>query len=126
MEVTISDDGMTAPACRASSTAAARMRRSVSRVLETLRGGVGRWAANSSSEESGAACRRPVELNFRASSAADAIGSGVPAALAASAGAWGAACCNRLNFGANDGVRTRDIQDHNLALYQLSYVRRVE
>jgi hypothetical protein len=26
-------------------------------------------------------------------------------------------------FGANDGARTRDIQDHNLALYQLSYVR---
>ena len=25
--------------------------------------------------------------------------------------------------GANDGSRTRDIQDHNLALYQLSYVR---
>jgi hypothetical protein len=25
--------------------------------------------------------------------------------------------------GANDGARTRDIQDHNLALYQLSYVR---
>jgi hypothetical protein len=30
---------------------------------------------------------------------------------------------NRL-FGAIDGVRTRDIQDHNLALYQLSYDRR--
>ncbi len=28
------------------------------------------------------------------------------------------------NAGANDGARTRDIQDHNLALYQLSYVRR--
>ena len=26
--------------------------------------------------------------------------------------------------GAIDGVRTRDIQDHNLALYQLSYDRR--
>jgi hypothetical protein len=26
-------------------------------------------------------------------------------------------------FGANDGARTHDIQDHNLALYQLSYVR---
>ena len=25
---------------------------------------------------------------------------------------------------ANDGGRTHDIQDHNLALYQLSYVRR--
>ena len=25
--------------------------------------------------------------------------------------------------GANDGARTRDIQDHNLALYQLSYDR---
>ena len=25
--------------------------------------------------------------------------------------------------GANNGTRTRDIQDHNLALYQLSYVR---
>ena len=30
------------------------------------------------------------------------------------------------NFGANDGGRTRDIQDHNLALCQLSYVRRDE
>jgi hypothetical protein len=28
------------------------------------------------------------------------------------------------NFGANDGGRTRDIQDHNLALCQLSYIRR--
>ncbi len=26
--------------------------------------------------------------------------------------------------GAIDGARTRDIQDHNLALYQLSYDRR--
>lgn len=26
-------------------------------------------------------------------------------------------------LGANDGARTHDIQDHNLALYQLSYVR---
>ncbi len=25
--------------------------------------------------------------------------------------------------GASDGARTRDIQDHNLALYQLSYTR---
>ncbi|GBQ57516.1 hypothetical protein AA0243_1511 [Novacetimonas hansenii NRIC 0243] len=30
------------------------------------------------------------------------------------------------NDGANDGARTRDIQDHNLALYQLSYIRRNE
>ena len=30
---------------------------------------------------------------------------------------------NRRKPGANDGARTRDIQDHNLALYQLSYVR---
>jgi len=29
----------------------------------------------------------------------------------------------REKNGANDGARTRDIQDHNLALYQLSYVR---
>lgn len=29
----------------------------------------------------------------------------------------------RENPGANDGSRTHDIQDHNLALYQLSYVR---
>lgn len=29
-----------------------------------------------------------------------------------------------MNFGANDGDRTRYIQDHNLALYRLSYVRR--
>jgi hypothetical protein len=29
----------------------------------------------------------------------------------------------RKETGANDGARTRDIQDHNLALYQLSYVR---
>lgn len=28
------------------------------------------------------------------------------------------------NSGADDGARTRDIQDHNLALYQLSYDRR--
>ncbi len=28
-----------------------------------------------------------------------------------------------MTAGANDGFRTRDIQDHNLALYQLSYVR---
>ena len=27
-------------------------------------------------------------------------------------------------FGANDGARTRDNQNHNLGLYQLSYVRR--
>jgi hypothetical protein len=27
-------------------------------------------------------------------------------------------------YGADDGARTRDIQDHNLALYQLSYDRR--
>ena len=27
-------------------------------------------------------------------------------------------------FGANDGTRTRDNQNHNLGLYQLSYVRR--
>ena len=26
--------------------------------------------------------------------------------------------------GANDGARTRDNQNHNLGLYQLSYVRR--
>ena len=34
---------------------------------------------------------------------------------------------NRLtlrNFGVNDGGRTRDIQDHNLALYRLSYIHR--
>src|SRR6185436_3597046 len=35
-----------------------------------------------------------------------------------------ATCRNRLKSGANDGGRTRDIQDHNLALYRLSYVRR--
>ena len=29
-----------------------------------------------------------------------------------------------FNYGADDGARTRDIQDHNLALYQLSYDRR--
>jgi hypothetical protein len=29
-----------------------------------------------------------------------------------------------FKFGANDGARTHDIQDHNLALCQLSYVRR--
>ena len=33
-------------------------------------------------------------------------------------------CRNCLKLGANDGGRTRDIQDHNLALYRLSYVRR--
>lgn len=34
--------------------------------------------------------------------------------------------CSRgeKKLGANDGARTRDIQDHNLALYQLSYDRR--
>jgi hypothetical protein len=26
-------------------------------------------------------------------------------------------------YGANDGARTRDNQNHNLGLYQLSYVR---
>lgn len=26
------------------------------------------------------------------------------------------------NFGVNDGDRTHDIQNHNLALYQLSYI----
>ncbi len=26
-------------------------------------------------------------------------------------------------YGASNGIRTRDIQDHNLALYQLSYTR---
>lgn len=31
---------------------------------------------------------------------------------------------NRKRDGAIDGARTRDIQDHNLALYQLSYDRR--
>ena len=29
-----------------------------------------------------------------------------------------------ISFGANDGARTRDNQNHNLGLYQLSYVRR--
>ncbi len=29
-----------------------------------------------------------------------------------------------MYFGANDGARTRDNQNHNLGLYQLSYVRR--
>ena len=27
-------------------------------------------------------------------------------------------------YGEEDGARTRDIQDHNLALYQLSYILR--
>ena len=26
-----------------------------------------------------------------------------------------------LRLGVNDGIRTRDIRDHNAALYQLSY-----
>ena len=30
-----------------------------------------------------------------------------------------------MRDGANDGTRTRDVQNHNLALYRLSYVRRV-
>lgn len=29
-------------------------------------------------------------------------------------------------YGADDGARTRDIQDHNLALYQLSYDHRAD
>ena len=29
-----------------------------------------------------------------------------------------------LNIGVSDGVRTRDPQDHNLVLYQLSYTHR--
>jgi hypothetical protein len=36
-------------------------------------------------------------------------------------------CGNRLTscfFGVSDGIRTRDIQDHNLALCQLSYAHR--
>ena len=28
-------------------------------------------------------------------------------------------------YGANDGARTRDNQNHNLGLYQLSYVRHI-
>ena len=28
-------------------------------------------------------------------------------------------------FGVSDGARTRDTQDHNLVLYQLSYTHRV-
>ena len=42
--------------------------------------------------------------------------------------AWTASCQTRHggNAGANDGSRTRDIQDHNLALYQLSYDRHSE
>jgi hypothetical protein len=31
-----------------------------------------------------------------------------------------------MQDGASNGTRTRDIQDHNLALYQLSYARRRE
>ena len=34
------------------------------------------------------------------------------------------AMMTKKNYGADDGARTRDIQDHNLALYQLSYDRR--
>lgn len=31
--------------------------------------------------------------------------------------------CRDGDIGATNGTRTRDIQDHNLALYQLSYGR---
>ncbi len=41
---------------------------------------------------------------------------------AGAAPAWARSVLQR-ETGANDGARTRDIQDHNLALYQLSYVR---
>ena len=30
---------------------------------------------------------------------------------------------SHIEYGANDGARTRDNQNHNLGLYQLSYVR---
>ena len=29
-----------------------------------------------------------------------------------------------LEFGVGDGIRTRDVQSHSLALYQLSYTHR--
>src|SRR5687768_12758078 len=35
-------------------------------------------------------------------------------------GAFGSTCRKRVT----DGIRTRDVQDHNLALYQLSYGHR--
>jgi hypothetical protein len=41
-------------------------------------------------------------------------------------GAILAAQAMRGKGGATNGTRTRDIQDHNLALYQLSYGRRTD